>query len=87
MKRLSAVLLILCLMLGISACGKIEYETFQLLPNEFLTGETIDANGVVQECIRQYTQEDIQRMNDGKANMVFGNQGYLSFLQGRFSDH
>ena len=87
MKRLLAILLVLCMLFSISACGRIEYETFQLLPNEFLTGETVDANGVVQAGLQQYTKDDIQRMNNGKANMVFGNEGYLSFLQGRFSEN
>lgn len=86
MKRIWAILLVLCMMFSISACGKIEYETFNLLPNEFLTGETLDASGVVQAGLQQYTRDDIQRMNNGNANMVFGNEGYLSFLQGRFSD-
>lgn len=86
MKRLCAILLIFCIMLGITGCQKTEYEAYQLLPNEFLLGETISADGVVQEGMMQYTKEDIQRMNNGKANMVFGNEGYLSFLQGRFSE-
>ena len=87
MKRLLAYLLALCLFFSLSACGAVEYETFQLLPNEFLAGETIDASGVVQDGIQQLTESDIQRMNNGKANMVFGNEGYLSFLQGRFSEN
>ena len=86
MKRLLALLMVLCTMFGVSACGTAAYDTFQLLPNEFLAGETVDADGVVREGLQQYTQEDIQQMNNGNANMVFGNQGYLSFLQGRFSN-
>ena len=87
MKRLAAIFLALCSLVGISACQSTEYEIFRLVPNEFLTGETVDADGEIQAGIQQYTRDDIQRMNDGTANMVFGNEGYLSFLQGRFSEN
>ena len=87
MKRLVAILLVLCMTFGISACEKTEYEIFELLPNEFLTGETLDEDGVIKAGTKQYTEEDIQNMNGGEANMVFGNEGYLSFLQGKFSEN
>ena len=87
MKRLLSTLMVLCMLLSVSACKRIEYETFQLLPNEFLAGETLDASGQIQEGIQQLSRSDIQRMNNGKANMIFGNEGYLSFLQGKFSNN
>ena len=86
MKRITAVLLILCMLMGSVSCKLKEYETYQLLPNEFLLGESVDESGIIREGTAQYTREDIQKMNDGKAEMVFGNEGYLSFLQGKFSE-
>lgn len=36
--------------------------------------------------VQQLTEEDIQEINNGQAILVYGNNGYLSFLKGRFYD-
>lgn len=94
MKKRIAVVIMVSMMLSLTSCGKTEYEHYTLKPNDYLMGEKGEQgpNGdgktsKVQEPEGdgQLTIDDIQSMNGGKARYVFGNQGYLSFLNGYYS--
>ena len=39
-----------------------------------------------EDTTSQLTEADIQRMNNGKARFVYGNQGYVSFINGKYSN-
>ena len=90
MKRALSLLLALGMALSLSGCGG-QYEQYCLVPNQFLLGESLSEDGQVQKPQSRYNDtvqlsaEDIQKMNGGKAHMVFDSQGYLTFLYGRFS--
>lgn len=77
MKRILSALLCVVLLLSLSACGS--YESYTLTPNEYLLGEGQNLN-----TSKQLTAEDIQAMNNGDAHIVYGDNGYVTFLQGRF---
>jgi hypothetical protein len=82
--RLAAILLTFCLLT--TACTRTVYETYELKPNEYLMGEdgTSGTAYTPDGTTAHLTQEDIQAMNNGNAYMVFGNDGYLSFLYGKY---
>ena len=80
------LILCLCLVCGCAACARTEYEAYELLPNEYLMTE--DGSVYTPDgSTAQLTQADIQAMNGGGAYMVFGNEGYLSFLDGRYYEN
>ena len=85
-KRMRSLCLLLCAALMLTACAKVEYASYELTPNEYLTGE--DGREVYSPAGggAQLTAEDIQRMNGDKAHLVFNDAGYLTFLNGKFSD-
>ena len=76
----------------LSLCGcaakQNKYESYTLLPREFLLGETLDENGniILPDETIQLTADDIQSMNHGNARMCFNEEGYLTFLNGRYYD-
>lgn len=77
--------------LTLTGCGG-GYDTYRLYPNEFLLGESVSdsgeviARGSTGDEYPQLLEEDIQAMNGGKARFVYGDEGYVTFLQGRFSE-
>ncbi|MDD3920469.1 MAG: M4 family metallopeptidase [Eubacteriales bacterium] len=81
---LAAVLLSVCIVA--TACAPTVYEAYELQPNEYLMGE--DGSSVAtytpDGSTAQLTKDDIQAINNGSAHMVFGNKGYLSFLNGKY---
>ncbi len=88
-KKLRRLLcLILCIVLLLAGCGSGAYEPYTLTPNEYLMGETGAGNEYVpgKNTAKQLTAEDIQEMNGGDAYMVFDDDGYLTFLEGRFCE-
>lgn len=84
-KYLALIAFVLCL----SLCGcSTTYETYTLLPNQYFDGtastQTDDSYKIGSKD--QLTETDIQNMNQGNARMVYNKQGYLVFLNGRYSD-
>ena len=85
------MILAAAVMLTMAGCGG-GYDTYRLYPNEFLLGESISDSGEViarsstGDEYPQLSEEDIQKMNGGKARFVYGDEGYVTFLQGRFSE-
>ena len=84
-KYLALIAFVLCLPL----CGcSTTYETYTLLPNQYFDGtastQTDDSYKIGSKD--QLTETDIQNMNQGNARMVYNKQGYLVFLNGRYSD-
>lgn len=77
MKRILSSLLCAALLLSLCACGG--YESYTLTPNEYLLGEGQNLNTTPQLSV-----EDIQEMNKGNARFVYGDNGYISFMQGKF---
>lgn len=82
-KRMIALILVLLMLTG---CAK-EYEAYTLQPNEFLMGTGAEnfPGGEIPEGV-QLTEEDIQNMNNGNARFVYSEEGYVTFLNGRFSN-
>ena len=62
-----------------------EYETYQLLPNENLDNYFEQGAYKVPENA-QLTVDDIQAMKGGKARILYNDEGYVTFINGRFSD-
>lgn len=87
MKRIIASIVISTLALSMTSCGG-DYAQYALLPNEILMDGSLDGgSGPVDPTGEgQYTVEDIQAMNNGNAKFVYSDEGYVTFLQGRFSD-
>ena len=92
-KRRIAAILVICMMAGLCGCGQSIYEVYNLVPNEYLTeDEALEGGGEdstgndSQDSATQLTVEDIQRMNEGKAQIVYSSEGYVTFLQGKFSE-
>lgn len=85
-KRTRSLCLLLCAALMLTACAKVEYASYELTPNEYLMDE--DGREVYSPAGggAQLTAEDIQRMNGDKAHLMFNDAGYLTFLNGKFSD-
>ena len=87
MKRFLTLLFIVCMLFSICGCST-EYELYTLLPNEFLLGESVSDSGEIITPESQYndtaqlTVEDINAMNNGDTQMVFSDDGYLTFLNG-----
>ncbi len=90
-KAICFVLCVLLLAAALSGCFPKEYESYTLLPNEFLLGETLSEGGELiygggDSENRQLTAQDISDMNDGDCYMVFNDEGYLTFLKGTYYD-
>ena len=92
-KRRIVAILVICMMAGLCGCGQSIYEVYNLVPNEYLTeDEALEGGGEdstgndSQDSATQLTVEDIQRMNEGKAQIVYSSEGYVTFLQGKFSE-
>ena len=90
MKKVICIILALTMVLAVAGCGG-GYDTYRLYPNEFLLGEHVSDSGDVVGSstgsdLTQLSEEDIQNMNGGNARFVYGEEGYVTFLQGRFYD-
>lgn len=91
MKRIISFITALAAALALSGCGG-HYDTYHLYPNDFLLGEYLSETGDVvspgkdDSSAEQLTEADIQNMNGGKAHFVYGDEGYVTFLQGKFSE-
>ena len=91
MKKKSLVLIAFVICLMICGCGSTAattYETYTLLPDQYY-GEALSVGEDGSYSIvslEQLTEADIQKMNNGNARMVYDDQGYLVFLNGRYSD-
>lgn len=92
--KVTICLLILSLLSGITACGT-SYPTAVLEPDVYLMGEdraqptpAVTRTGETApgdvNTTPQLTQEDILAMNDGDAQFVYNEAGYLTFLNGRY---
>lgn len=73
--------LLLAVLFVLSGCGK--YQQGQLKPADKPTNEP------KQGSTEQYTEEDIQAMNDGKATIVYGDPDedgnrYVTFINGKY---
>ena len=92
MKRFLTLLFIVCMLFSICGCST-EYELYTLLPNEFLLGESVSDSGEIITPESQYndtaqlTVEDINAMNNGDTQMVFSDDGYLTFLNGKYYEN
>lgn len=87
MKKKSLSLIALLLSLLFCGCSTT-YETYALLPNQYY-GEVLNIGADGRYSIvslEQLTEADIQKMNNGNARFVYDKQGYLTFLNGRYSD-
>lgn len=87
MKKKAIAFTLALSMLGLSACGgkPADYPIFELRPNEVLA-DLPNESPTHDGEIHQRTEAEIQEMNGGNATFVYGNNGKLSFLNGRFSD-
>lgn len=89
-RKLISLFCTLIMILSLCGCAakQNKYEPYTLLPREFLLGETLDENGniILPDETIQLTADDIQSMNHGNARMCFNEEGYLTFLNGRYYD-
>lgn len=78
------------LLLGLSGCGQTQtsYDSYTLTPKVYYGPDSAKESGsaIDEDPTSQLTEADIQKMNNGKARFVYGNQGYVSFINGRYSD-
>ena len=90
-RKLISLFCTLIMILSLCGCAakQNKYESYTLLPREFLLGETLDENGniILPDETIQLTADDIQSMNHGNARMCFNEEGYLTFLNGRYQEH
>ena len=91
MRRTICMILTAAAVLTLTGCGG-GYDTYRLYPNEFLLGESVSDSGEVVarsstgDEYPQLSEEDIQAMNGWKARFVYSDEGYVTFLQGRFCE-
>lgn len=85
-KHCRATALLSALLIILSGCGNkpVEYEQYELTPNE-IVGASSKGSYVVDNTA-QLTEDDIQKMNQGKARFAYSKDGYVTFINGRFSD-
>ncbi|MBR5896031.1 MAG: hypothetical protein IKZ39_00240, partial [Lachnospiraceae bacterium] len=92
-KNIKKILSLACafsLLLSLNGCGETvasSYGSYELTPKVYYGPNTPDGSAsYAKDETSQLTEADIQKMNNGKARFVYGNEGYVSFLTGRFSD-
>ncbi|MCR5311832.1 MAG: M4 family metallopeptidase [Lachnospiraceae bacterium] len=91
LKKILCTAITLSLLIS-AGCGEaaavVSYDSYQLTPNRYYGPDGdlgSDTSGDIPEGA-QLTEADIQKMNGGKARFVYGNDGYVSFINGRFSN-
>lgn len=78
--------LLLLLLLLATACAPAAYEVYELKPKQYLMGEDGSSVDIFTPdgTTAQLTVEDVQAMNGGSAYMLFSDEGYLTFLNGKY---
>lgn len=82
------VVIVVAVVIIINVNGKKsrnDYETYKLLPNENLDSFFEQGAYKVPENA-QLTVDDIQAMNGGRARILYNDEGYVTFINGRYSD-
>lgn len=97
MKKISKLIAIISTVLAIISVAVVvifdlernnsrnDYETYQLLPNENLDSY-FEQGAYKVSGNAQLTVDDIQAMNGGKARILYSDEGYVTFINGRYSD-
>ena len=95
LKKIASYILVAVLSVtSLTSCGfdqfgqVAKYEKYELTPNEGFGDQVVtDENGNKEiVSLEQLTESDIQKMNGGKARFVYSDEGYVTFLNGKFSE-
>ncbi len=87
-KRFLSFFLVGVLLFSITACAKKQpanYEKYQLLPKENLDADFLQGGYQFPEGA-QLTVDDIQAMNGGHARVLYNDEGYVTFINGKYSN-